>query len=192
MKTNKFQISIYCILFFSILPIKAQYYGNSNYSLFRHAVGETTFESYSSANPASINPDQKDKASFATKPSRFGIKELNSHKLFFHSGFDSLNLIGTDLYFTGGNLYSEFSGEFQYARNFQNIITVGGSISINHVNVKNYNNYIFYSMNIGAVLKLSDDLKAGFVIRNLLGNHGINSDKNIYQETVAGLCCCFA
>lgn len=175
------------ILFFYTTSVFSQNYGTAGYLNLHHSVGLSSLESSSQINPAAMILDTSNYILLGSKPSRFGISELNPFMIAAAFSLDSSRVLGVNLYGLGGELYSEVSGELRFANKINDIVSVGASIELNRLMIKNYENISFATINIGAVINLSESLKAGFALRNLLRNNAGQTDKTTYQESVAGL-----
>ncbi len=174
-------------MIFSTTGVFPQNYGTAGYLNIHHSVGLASLESSSPINPAAMILDTSNYILLGAKPSRFGISELNPCMIAAQYKLDSSRVLGMNIYGLGGDLYSEISGELRFANQINDIVTVGASIEFNRLTIKNYENISFATINIGAVLNLSESLKAGFALRNLLRSNAGQEDKTTYQESIAGL-----
>jgi hypothetical protein len=187
MMTNKFNGLLLFYLFFCISVSQSQNFGVGSYHIIHHSIGSTYLNGFSPLNPSSIAIDTSDRINFSIKPSKFGISELNPILLNGNFSIDSNWLAGVSIYNLGGELYSEFSGELKIATKVSDIIAFGMSLETSRLHIKNYENQFFATFNVGTVIILSDNLNAGFVLRNLLRNHTTKADKTIYQESIFGI-----
>lgn len=185
--TIKKLILVYFTVIFCNNSTFAQIYGTGAYYSLQHSVGTTLLESHSATNAAAMALDTSDFLIVHSKPSRFGISELSPFMLMTSIELDSNRIFGANISGLGGELYSEVSAELRFAQKVGNILSLGASFEYSRLSIKNYGLESIGMFNIGALLSLSNDLKAGFLLRNLLRNYTSESDKSVYQQSVIGI-----
>lgn len=185
--TNKFLLMVILSAIISNNFLQAQNFGSSSYFSIHHAVGGSMLESFSANNPAAIIENKDDFLLLKSKPSRFGLSEISPFLLTGSWQLDSNRTTGLNLSGISWDLYSDFSAEFRFANRIGSKLTIGASIEYSMLSVKNYGNESLGIVNLGALLNLSEDLKAGFLLRNMLGNHTESASQTVYQQVVSGL-----
>ncbi|MFA7625436.1 MAG: hypothetical protein WCZ17_00185 [Candidatus Kapaibacterium sp.] len=186
MKTNKNLAMVIFALIVCLNSSKSQNYGAMSYFNFRHSTGLSCPESAALLNPAAMYLDSSSNLIFRTKPSRFGFSELSPMMISGVWRADSIHSLGMNLNGLGGSLYSEISSELRYSASLNDMITLGASLEYSSLSIKDYGNQSLVFANVGTVLDLSDELKVGFILRNIFGNYSEQADKTAYQSVVFG------
>jgi hypothetical protein len=174
------------VTFFCESSLFSQNFGISGYFGVQHAIGYSSLGNSSALNPASISNQSENFVVLRTKPARFGISELSPISIVTGYNIDSNWAIGANLMGIGGKLYSEITSEIRIANRITKLVTLGISGEFSRLSIQNYGNKNLAFVNFGATVNISDDLTAGFLLRNLLRNYSESSDKTVYQQAITG------
>jgi hypothetical protein len=149
---------------------------SANASLFKH-----------SRNPATELSDKYFNSDLRISPYRFDIKELTPAEINFQFGLSESHFFNSNFFYIGNNLYNEYSAELGYSTKLSDKILVGIAADYSTINIDRFSSQSAFSVHIGSKLSITDDLDAGFYLRNLLKSSYGSDSLYIWQTAVVGV-----
>jgi hypothetical protein len=138
-------------------------------------------------NPAQIWEFDSHIISSTVSPSRFGLKELTPAALFYSQPITKELSSAVSVFGLGNKLYNEFSGTIIGAYKFGDYTRLGVAIEYSRISISNYLPQDAYQIHIGGLIDLTDEITAGFTLRNLTRQNYFGGDKTSAQQAIFGL-----
>lgn len=102
-------------------------------------------------------------------PQRYGFTELSTANIYYLRGFGDIR-IGSNIALITNNLYYEIQPTIKANYEYEKLI-VGASVDYTQMTIRDQASNNNVKINLGAGLKVGDDLKFGFNINNLLNSN---------------------
>lgn len=140
-----------------------------------------------SQNPAQLlrSRGQKNSISISSIPSYWGIDELSVNSFNLKINLDSNLVIANQVNNLGSDIYNHFSIITGSAYKLDNY-TIGASIELDRMSIKNYDNYYYIGINLGGVYNLTPDILLGLTLTNVNRDYFAKEKSNIPQRVIIG------
>lgn len=158
------------VLFFSTVSLYSQNNTESNI-LFESANAQSSINDINLTSNPAIGFNYKDNfVKFAYIPSKFGMDELGFISLSSQRLVNENQVVGFFISKLNNDKYFQMTNFLSYGISIEDNFSFGLSLVYQSQEVKNYNKNSSLFANIGAKLKISDLVQAGFVYNNFMGN----------------------
>lgn len=179
--------TVLVLIWFNV-QLSSQSFISKSFYIIQNAAIHTEFAAYRdiTANAAYLPLLPKNVVLVETLPALYGLKDLQPVSASVGVRGDSTLAFGVSVFGIGGDKYSEYDFSINAGYRVENI-SLGAELSYLNQRVKNYNSSSCFSLNISALVILSDWMTAGVQLNNI--NSATFSDKSVelYREAVAGI-----
>lgn len=117
-------------------------------------------------NPAGLSQMNWREVGFFYSPAPFGLKQLSSGFLAYHEP-TSFGSLGLGLMTYGFELYRENKLTLTYSNSLDKKYFIGTNVNLHSLTIKNYGSDFIYSLDLGALIYFTDDLRWGVFVKNL-------------------------
>ncbi len=136
-------------------------------------------------NPASIGRQSALQTSLFYSPSPFQLKQLSNYGAIVSGTFDGFRIAG-GMQSAGFDLYKETSGALCVSFDVTASFSAGVSLQLYHLSIERYGTALRPAFDVGCIIRLSELVTFGSVIRNISGA-GFGKDDDIPQELCSGI-----
>lgn len=140
-----------------------------------------------SKNPAGELSNEHFNYAFRVSPYRYGIKELTPADINLQFELSDKHFINSNFFYIGNNLYNEYSVELGYSTKVSDKILLGIAADYSTISIDKFSAQSAFSLHIGSKLTLTEDLDAGFYLRNLLKSSYGSDSLYVWQTAVIGV-----